>query len=189
MTAYALPQRIAHWVSAVFLVFMFGLGLSITRFLDGDIQLAAYAWHEWLGLTLLLVTFVRLVLRTYPPPPPPVLPKHEAIARRAVYVAMYALLVAIPLSGWCMTQAFGFPIVYLGVLPLPTVIGEDRDLAVLLQRVHATLATGLAALIGLHVAALAKHHCIDRDGVLTRMWPSRRRDAASQGPSSSGTAC
>lgn len=173
MTAYDRPRRIVHWISSIFLVLLFGLGLSITRLLDGDIKLAAYAWHEWLGLTLLVTTFVRLVLWTRPAPPPPVLPWHEALARRTVHTLMYAMLIAVPVSGWCMTQAFGFPIVYLGILPLPAVIAEDRDLAVRLQSAHVVLAMGLALLVGLHVAALVKHQFIDGDGVLARMWPSR----------------
>ena len=177
MTVYTLGQRIAHWVSTIVLALLFGLGLSITRLLDGDIQLVAYAWHEWLGLSLLLITMIRVTLWTHGTPPAPDLPGFEALARRFVHGAMYALLVAVPLSGWCMTQAFGFPIVYLGILPLPAVIGEDRELAVWLRTIHTALATGLAALIGLHLGALARHHFVKQDGILTRMWPGNGSDA------------
>ena len=36
----------------------------------------------------------------------------------------------------------------------------------------------LAALILLHVAAALKHHFLDRDGLLGRMWPARTRTGA-----------
>jgi cytochrome b561 len=80
-------------------------------------------------------------------------------------------MLAIPLSGWLMSSAKGFQTVYLGVLPLPDLIGKDKELGDLLKTVHAALNTGLLALLGAHVAAALQHHFIDRDDILIRMLP------------------
>jgi cytochrome b561 len=77
----------------------------------------------------------------------------------------------IPLSGWLMSSAKGVPTVYFGVLPIPDLIAKDKAIGDLLAVVHRSLAFGLAALVGLHVAAAIKHQLMDRDGVMGRMVP------------------
>jgi cytochrome b561 len=84
---------------------------------------------------------------------------------------LYALLVAIPISGWLYSSATGVQVVYLGLLPLPDAVPKDKALAVLLRGVHFTLNFTLLALVCVHAAAALKHHFVDRDAVLTRMLP------------------
>jgi cytochrome b561 len=62
-------------------------------------------------------------------------------------------------------------VVYLGLVPLPDLVGKDRTLAAILKAVHATLNFSLLALVFLHAGAALKHHVVDRDGVLARMLP------------------
>jgi cytochrome b561 len=88
---------------------------------------------------------------------------------------LYVLMVAIPLSGWLMSSAKGFQTVYFGVLPLPDLLGKDKELGELLQTVHEILNLSLAALVVAHVGAALKHHLVDRDDVLSRMLPFRKR--------------
>ena len=76
-----------------------------------------------------------------------------------------------PLVGWAYTSAAGFPVVWFGVLPLPDFVPVNKPLAEFLKEAHEALAFSMAALVGLHVAAALKHHLIDRDGMLWRMWP------------------
>jgi cytochrome b561 len=89
-------------------------------------------------------------------------------------VLLYVLVLAIPISGWLFSSASGFPVVYFGVLPLPDLVGKDKELAKLLQSVHATLNYTLMAIIVVHAAAAIKHHFVDRDVVFHRMLPLLR---------------
>ena len=82
-------------------------------------------------------------------------------------------LTAVPLAGWAYSSAAGFPIVLFGVLPLPDFVPVNRELSDALKPVHHWLAYGLAAVVTLHVAGALKHHFIDRDALLLRMWPGR----------------
>jgi cytochrome b561 len=73
-----------------------------------------------------------------------------------------------------MSSAFGFPVVYLGLIPLPDLVPVDRALAARLQRLHFTLAMALLALVAAHAAAALYHHLVRRDDTLRRMWPGLR---------------
>jgi cytochrome b561 len=87
------------------------------------------------------------------------------------HVLLYMLLLAIPVTGWLMSSASGFPVVYFGVLPLPDLVAKDKSLADALKLVHYALNKTLLVLVVLHVAAALKHHVLDRDDVLVRMLP------------------
>ena len=89
-----------------------------------------------------------------------------------VYVAMYLVLIAQPIVGWLMSTAFGFPVVYLGLVPVPAPVSEDRALAERLQGVHETLAYVLVLLFAAHLSGVLYHHLVRRDAVLSRMLPS-----------------
>jgi cytochrome b561 len=86
-----------------------------------------------------------------------------------VHLLLYVAFFAVPLTGWAMSSAKGFPIVWFGVLPLPDFVPKDHDLGELLEEVHEALAWGLAALVLAHVAGALKHHFVDRDGLMARM--------------------
>ena len=173
---YDRPARALHWATAVMLVALFGLGLSMTRWFEEDeeLKLRVYSWHEWTGLTLFALTAFRLWWRLRRPVPPLELPPFERAASRLTYAAFYIILLVQPVSGWLMNSAFGFTMVYLGVLPLPNLVPVNRPLALFFQQVHVTLAVLLVALTAAHVGAVLYHHILQRDGVLRRMLPSLR---------------
>jgi cytochrome b561 len=83
-------------------------------------------------------------------------------------------MLAVPLSGWLMSSAKGFPTVLYGVLPLPDLVGKDAQLSELLATVHKLLNLTMAGLVLAHVGAALKHHFVDRDDVLRRMLPFTR---------------
>jgi cytochrome b561 len=87
---------------------------------------------------------------------------------------LYLLMVLVPLSGWLMSSAKGFQTVYFGVLPLPDLVGKDKELGDLLKEAHEALNLALLVLVGLHVAGALKHHLIDKDATLRRMLPFGR---------------
>ena len=172
---YTLPARLLHWLTAGLLAVSFSLGLSMTRFIGDDLKIRVYSWHEWAGVTIFMVTIGRLGWRLGHRPPPLDLQWAERVGAGVVYVAMYVVLIAQPIVGWLMSTAFGFPVVYLGLVPLPQIVEADRDLAGRLQQIHFTLAMALVALFAAHIAGVLYHHLIRQDGVLGRMLPGVRQ--------------
>ena len=164
-----------HWLAAVLIFCGLGLGLFMTGLPFSPEKFRFYAWHKWIGITIFLVTALRLAWRVaHPPPPlPPSIPPWQVRASRLAHGFLYALMLGIPLSGWIYSSATGVSVVYLGLVPLPDLVGKDRELARVLLRVHQTLNFTLATVVTVHVAAALKHHFADRDGLLARMFPSR----------------
>jgi cytochrome b561 len=168
------PTAIAlHWLVAFGILGAFSLGLYMQDLPISPAKLKMYSYHKWAGVTIFLLVLVRLAWRaTHPPPPAPeTLPAWQRRVAQAAHHLLYALLVAIPVSGWLMSSAKGFQTVWFGVLPLPDLLAKDKALGELLALVHRSLNFSMAALVCLHVGAALKHHFFDRDPVLARMLP------------------
>jgi cytochrome b561 len=164
-----------HWAIALLIFATFPLGLYMTELALSPQKLKLYAYHKWIGVTVFLLAAVRLAWRaTHPAPPLPAsVPAWQRRASALVHVALYALMLAIPVSGWLMSSAKGVPTVWLGLVRLPDLVGRDDALGETLRLVHMGLNAALFALVLVHVAAALKHHLIDRDEVLQRMLPWR----------------
>ncbi len=177
MTRYSAPSIALHWLVAALLVATFPLGLYMTGLPLSPRKLQLFSYHKWIGVTIFALAWLRLAwrLRHAPPPLPAAMPRWQQRAAHAVHGLLYALLIAIPLSGWLYSSASGVPTVYLGLWQLPDVVDRDKALADALRGVHRSLNWTLAALVALHVLAALKHHFVDRDGLLHRMLPSQRR--------------
>lgn len=64
----------------------------------------------------------------------------------------------------------GDAIVLFGVVTLPPLVGADRAQMQLLEGVHGWINYSLMAVAKLHILAALKHHLVDRDTTLRRMW-------------------
>jgi cytochrome b561 len=139
-------------------------------------KLQLYSYHKWAGITAFLLVLVRLAWRMMHRPPalPESMPRLMQLAAHAGHGMLYLLMLAIPLSGWLMSSAKGFQTVWFGVLPIPDLVGKDKQLGDLLALVHQSLNLLFVAVLAGHIGAALKHHFIDRDDILTRMLPGRR---------------
>ena len=99
----------------------------------------------------------------------------EKFAAESVHYLLYVLIFAVPVSGWLMSSSMGFQTVWLGVLPLPDLVGKNKELADVLHEVHEMLNYLMLGLVFAHVGAALKHHFIERDDILVRMVPFLRR--------------
>ena len=168
-----------HWLLGLAIVAVFGVGYYMTGLPFSPQRLKLYNWHKWAGVAILALSVVRLAWRlTHRPPALPAamksaMPRWQEVAYHATHHSLYALFFIVPLVGWAYSSAAGFPIVFLGVLPLPSFVPVSPELAEAIKPWHEITAYALAALVVLHVAAALKHQLIDRDGLLSRMLPGR----------------
>jgi len=164
-TAWGWPARGFHWVMAA----LFGL-----QWLAGEYDEAfgGRGFHVSLGIVLALLLVLRLAWRlTNPVPnPPPGTSALVALASQLTHWAWYALLIALPVTGQMYVQAKNKVVSFFGLFDLPLLMAKNPQLAELAEEAHKTLAVLFLVLLGLHVAAALKHHLIDRDDVLRRMW-------------------
>ena len=162
-----------HWLIALLIVGIFPFGLYMTDLPLSPLKLRLYSYHKWAGMIVLPLAAWRVLWRaTHGAPPLPAgMPRWQRHAAHGAHHALYLLALAVPLSGWLMTSALGFPVVWFGVLPLPGLIGKDPALGESLKQVHEWLNYAMAAIVAAHVAGALQHQYIDRDGTLARMLP------------------
>jgi cytochrome b561 len=167
---YSLPAVALHWLMAVGLLGAIAMGWYISELPMSLQRLKLINWHKWFGITLLLLFVLRLAWRLYRKPPPAVpAPAWQNRLASGVHGLLYLLMAAVPLLGWSYSSAAGFPVVWLGVLPLPDLVSPDKALAETLKGLHKIAAWSLLTLILVHVAAALKHQLIDRDRLIARM--------------------
>jgi cytochrome b561 len=162
-----------HWVTFLLLLGSFGIGLTMVDMPLGPRKLQVFSWHKWVGVTVFLITVLRLGWRLLNPPSPypKSMPDWQRRAARLSHAGLYTVLLVMPVSGWVMSSALGLSTVYLGLVPLPDLVAPDRALGETLISVHAVLGVALAMLFAVHVSAAIYHHIVLRDDVALRMLP------------------
>jgi cytochrome b561 len=161
-----------HWVLAVALGALFAVGLYMADLPFSPQRIRLFNWHKWAGITILVLSALRLLWRlTHRPPASLPAPAWQQLAAKLTHNTLYVLFFAVPLVGWAYSSAAGFPVVWMGVVPLPDWIGPNKIWAEAIKPWHGALAWGLAGLVAVHVAAALKHHLVDHNGLLLRMWP------------------
>jgi cytochrome b561 len=172
---YNTVSIILHWVLGAALIAIFIFGIYMTDLPFSPQRLKLYNWHKWAGISILVLSALRLLWRlTHPAPALPAkiesaMPGWQLKAHQFTHVALYTLFFTVPLIGWAYTSAAGFPVVLFGLIQLPDLVVADKALAALIKPWHQISAFALAGLVVLHVAAALKHQFIDRDGLLSRM--------------------
>jgi len=168
---YSTPAIALHWLIALLIFVAFPLGVYMHELPLSPDKLKLYSYHKWIGVSVFLLVAIRLGWRlTHTPPAlPDGIAAWQRRASAVVHGLLYLLMIAIPLSGWLMSSAKGFQTVWFGVLPLPDLIGKNRELGELLAEVHEALNFTLLALVILHVGAALKHHFVERQPFLQRM--------------------
>ena len=176
-----------HWIIALAIVALLALGAVMVRLTPGSsLQFDVYQLHKSLGITVLVLSLLRLAWRLFnsPPPLPANLEPWETALARVTHVGFYLLMIALPFSGWMMVSAsvWNIPTVVFGAFTLPhlPVLGglqNKKPVEEALKEVHEALAIGMFVLLMLHVAGALKHQFVLRDDTLARMLPGRGRRA------------
>jgi len=171
---YDTVTRMLHWLIALLVVAVYGIGLFREVMPKGDARTAMLALHMSLGLCLLALMVPRLLNRIVTPALPPVpMPPLMAISARLGHAALYILLLVLPVVG-LLAAWFKGRTVGLFAFTLPSPFVANRELAHTLEEAHEILAHGLMALAGLHAVAALYHHKVLKDGLLARMLPTRQ---------------
>lgn len=175
---YTSTAIVFHWLLALAIIGTFGVGLYMSDLPFSVLRVKLINWHKWAGISILALSAMRVLWRfTHRPPALSArvrafMPPWQHRAANFSHFAMYLLFFAVPLLGWAYSSAAGLQIVWFGVLPLPDLLPVDKEFAKeVLKPLHRYLAYLLGALVMVHVAAAIKHQFVDRDGLMSRMWP------------------
>lgn len=171
---YGLVAQFLHWAVLALLVFQVALGLIADELPVGFEKLVMMSRHKSLGITILGIAVLRLLWRfANRPPPLPPMPGWQRVATSITHWSLYALLFALPITGWLTSSAANRPVSWWGLVQLPDFVAPDEGLKEFFEETHELLVTVLYLLTAVHVAAVLKHQFIDRDGLIRRMLPGR----------------
>jgi cytochrome b561 len=164
--------RAFHWLIAVLIVAQGVIGLSMVQMGLTPAKVRVFALHKSIGMTILALVLLRIAWRLTEkrPADPPAMPRWQRRAAHALHLALYALILALPLSGWWFNSTANAPLVWFGWFDIPGLTGGYdpvwKPRALLM---HQTLFWILVALLVGHVGAALWHHFSERDDVLRRM--------------------
>ena len=178
---YATVAIVLHWLIALTIVAQ----VSIAWRMDGRTPegFALTQLHKSIGISILVLSILRLGWRlTNPPPPEPAgLARWERVASRIVHWGFYAIMIGMPLTGWLLVSASktAIPTVLFWTVPLANIPGIDglapaaKAMAHTIGKTgHGLLADGIYLLFVLHVGGALKHQFFERNiPVLSRMAP------------------
>ncbi|HBK46244.1 MAG TPA: cytochrome B [Xanthomonadaceae bacterium] len=175
---FNLAARLLHWTMAAMIVAMLFIGVGMVA------SVSQRPWlidlHRPLGIAIGLLAIVRLGnrLRHRPPPLPQDLPRWQVVAAHASHWLLYGLMLAMPLIGWAMLSAGGYPVAMAAGVQLPAILPHDATLYAWLRDAHGWLARLLFATVLGHLCAALFHAWIRRDGVFSSMARGPRRRPA-----------
>jgi len=165
--------QLLHWLVVLGIVSQFTLATLFDDLPSGAKKLTLLSRHKSIGISILILALLRLAWRwgNPTPPLPDTLRPYERSLAKLTHVLLYVLLFAVPLTGWMMSSARGFPVSWFGFWQLPDLVPKDKALYDMLVTTHGVLAWTLGIVATLHLAAALKHHFMLKDDVLRRMLP------------------
>ena len=169
---YGIISISLHWIFAIAVYAMFGLGLWMVTlsYYDGWYHQAPEL-HKSIGVLLMMGLVIRVIWRHISPSPaaPKTHSKFTRISAVAAHITLYALLFALLISGYLISTAEGKPISVFGIFDVPATLADAGSQADIAGVIHLWLAWSVVILSVLHGLAALKHHFIDKDDTLKRM--------------------
>ena len=167
---YGLIMRFLHWLIALTIITQIIIAITMEN-ITGSIVRDLYSVHKSLGLTLLLLGILFVVCRIFNKRPalPNTIPAWQRYAANIVQFCLYCLILIMPLSGWFMSSAAGYPPSFWGWFTVAAPLEQSKAIADFFGSVHEVCAWIMGALIIIHILAALKHALINKDGVLKQM--------------------
>lgn len=166
---FNLTARVLHWSMALMILVMLFVGIGMVTSLS--LRPTLISLHQPLGIAILLLVIVRLTnrLRHRTPPLPADLPLVQVFAAKASHWLLYALMFAMPLVGWSMLSAGGYPVTMFSGFALPAIAPHNATVYAVLRSAHTWLALLLFATVLMHLAAALFHAWVRRDDLFASM--------------------
>jgi cytochrome b561 len=165
-TWFGLPSRVLHWLMAPLLLAMLLIGVGMIGTLSSMRPLLVDI-HKPLGLLLLALAVLRLLLRLTGKTPalPSSMPAWQRHAASLSHWLLYGAMLAMPLLGWAMLSAGGYPLPGFSGMHLPPLVAQNVTLYANLRLAHGIVGEVFFALIVMHIAAGLRHALVLKDGV------------------------
>ncbi len=162
-----------HWLTVVMILSLVTVGFLMDELPNTPLKRDVYLLHKSFGLTVLGLTALRLLWRVLQPTPalPSDMPTSQRWAAHLGHAGLYALMLAIPASGWLYNWASNFATPWFGFTVMARAGAVDKELKAAAQLAHEWGVYALLALLLAHAGAAFWHHYKLGDNILVRMAP------------------
>lgn len=173
--------KLFHWTMALLIIgssiFVLHVNDSTPWFKSTPLIFITYIhWHKALGLIALALVIARLLWRRRGiVPKTAALTPFETVWSHRTHIALYALMLAVPLTGWLASSFFGSPTKFFGLFSVPAITPKWKPGVAIFYWVHFVLAWTILSAVAIHAAAALYHHFHRKDDVLRAMWFGARR--------------
>ncbi|AMO23462.1 cytochrome b [Ramlibacter solisilvae] len=172
--SYGSVAVLLHWAMAALLLLLLAMGVYMVGLPEVGFdreKITLILVHKALGLLALVAVLLRMAWRSGNPMPELAagLPDWQQLSARVVHLLFYALMLALPVTGWLMSSAGGYPVSFFGVFELPDFVAVNQRNFQIWIVVHRWLGYALALLIVAHAGAALHHAWVRRDDTLRRM--------------------
>jgi len=165
-------SKALHWLIVLLIINQWWIAQRAEE-LKGLAKVETLAWHKSFGMTILMLAVLRLLWRLMNPTPDLTSETKpwERVLAKVSHFLLYALIFALPLTGWMMSSARNFPVSWFKLFQFPDLVAPADATFRLMQDAHGALFAALVCVALLHIAGALKHHFIDKNDVLKRMLP------------------
>jgi cytochrome b561 len=173
-TRWGSLAKFFHWTVVLLILAQGTIGLVMVELPKTPSIIPVFSVHKSLGLTILALAILRLTWRAFDPRPaePADIPHRQVRLARWGHALLYALLFAVPLTGWWFDSLSGLrPLYFFGLFEVPHLVAPDKALKDFASQVHETLFWLLIAVAAGHASIAMVHQFAHRNNILGRMWP------------------
>ena len=173
---YSHAMMALHWTTATLIVTVVVLSWVFPHGPARETSIELLL-HRSFGLTILALTLVRVIVGrlTAAPAEDADVPWIEAAAARVTHGLLYAILLAMPVTGFLWTAARGDGVDVFGLFSIPPIMAPSDTLRGIVRLIHSAGQYAVYAVVGLHASAAVFHWVVRRDGVMARMLPGADR--------------
>ena len=168
--------RLLHWLMAALIFVALPLGVWASLVPRGSQRSEILFFHKSIGMTVLCLVALRIVWRLISGAPAYAEPlgRLTHAAARSAHIGLYALMIAMPVSGYLSSNGAGTIVPWFGLFTFPHLLPKNDTLRIAAGQAHYVFAWTIAFVLAAHLGAVVWHAGIKRDSVLTRMWPGYR---------------
>ncbi len=169
-TSYGSVSRLFHWAIAAIYIGLFYVAYTMMDMPNSPEKFGLYGWHKSFGVLVFILALARIIWRWSNPVPQaePGTQSWQYHCAQLAHYGLYALMLAMPLSGYIMSTVGGHDVSLFG-LKLPSLLAQDPSLMGTARQAHTLLSQAIMGLVGVHVLAGLWHHLVRKDRTLTRM--------------------
>jgi len=171
-TTFNSGRKFFHWVIAAFLLLQIPFGWYMVDLPLAD-KAGPYNLHKSLGMVLFSLGVARLIWALFSSRPKLAASWPEKVMVKTLQAVLYILICLMPISGWIMSSAAGFPPKLFGLLQLPSIWAVNPDDVEGFQQMHEMQSWILLAALTLHLLGAIRHHFLLKDDTLRRILPGK----------------